>query len=145
MKKRSIRLGAAAVGLAAVTVLGTAGTSSAASGGSGQPGAPSVGHVEVCAAGNYAVSLRFPDRNKTYLAQPGGQCASVTLGGGYGGSDGYEPVDVIGHYNTSANTFQIGGTHWFNATKQALVVTAKGTTANAGQGAYADVVFYQVS
>lgn len=138
MKKR---LATTAAGFAALAaVLGTAGPSAAASGGSGGSGPRLIGSVEVCAGGNYAVSVKFPDRDgmETYLAAQGKPCVSTTLSGGFGGSDGYEPFEVIGRYNTTGARFQIGGTHWFSATTEAVSVTAKGTTTSPS----ADVTFY---
>lgn len=126
MGKRLARFAAAGVataGIAAAAVLGGAGSSYAST--------IAKGDVQLCAQGNYAAVLQFPDRGgyESTVVSPG-QCWKGHMGG-----NGSEPINVIGIYNTSSNTFKIG-TVYFNGSTSGIGIGAEGTTANAGAGAY---------
>ncbi|GGM18529.1 hypothetical protein GCM10010129_73390 [Streptomyces fumigatiscleroticus] len=132
MNKRLARFavaGAASVGIAATMVVGGAGTGFAST--------ISTGYVQLCAQGNYSAFVQFPDRNnlESVVVSPG-TCWKEKLGGGYGGADGYEPINVFGVFNNAPhNTFKID-TVWYNGNVSGVGIGAEGTTANAGAGAY---------
>ncbi|WP_329538533.1 hypothetical protein OG568_61165 (plasmid) [Streptomyces sp. NBC_01450] len=139
MRKRLVRLataGAATAGIALTAVLGTAGDAAAST--------VPVGHVKLCAGGNYKVYVVWS--KGTASSDDDVQISSVIAPGTCTGdialkeSDpelptSVDPLYVRGVYNTSNNTF-LAGVAFYDGGTSGLGITAKGTTVNAGAGAY---------
>ncbi|MEU2282549.1 hypothetical protein ABZ614_11555 [Streptomyces sp. NPDC013178] len=121
--KRKIAVLGASIAMAATGVLAGAGNASASTVGKG--------HVKVCAQGNYVTRATFWQRGEfsTTLIPPG-KCWSAYMGG-----SGTEYITVYGKFNTSDKMFYIQ-TVPYNGSVDGVGIGARGTTANAGAGAY---------
>lgn len=122
MKTSAVSIGAAVLLAATTVVVGATGASASTI---------SKGHVQVCAQGNYGVTAEFPHRggiSTTYIAR--GTCSYQ-----YWGGTSWEPINVIGWFNTSNNSFKVG-TVWYKGDTSGVGIGAKGTTSNGGAGAY---------
>ncbi|MGW2836612.1 hypothetical protein ACWCWD_02275 [Streptomyces sp. NPDC001493] len=129
---------------AAVTAVGAALVSGALlSGGPAQAATAAIGagRVQLCAQGNYAAYLVF---NTAQQDQQGVATATVSAGScqtfnivNYGGGR-QTGISVIGKYNTSSDTFYVDGLN-VDPTSGGWKLFAKGTTANAGAGAWMEI------
>jgi hypothetical protein len=130
------RIAAGAVGAALVSgVLLSSGSAQAAT------AAIAPGRVQLCAQGNYAAYLVF---NTAQQNQQGSTTATVSAGTcqtfgvpNYGGGT-QTGISVFGRYNTSSGTFYIDGLN-VDPTGGGWKLFAKGTTANAGAGAWLEI------
>ncbi|EYT81844.1 hypothetical protein CF54_17025 [Streptomyces sp. Tu 6176] len=94
-----------------------------------------AGRVQLCAQGNYAAYLVF---NTAAQDQQGVATATVAKGScqifdivNYGGGR-QTGISVIGRYNTSSDTFYVGGLN-VDPTGGGWKLLAQGTTGNAGK------------
>ncbi|MEU6440847.1 hypothetical protein [Streptomyces sp. NPDC047046] len=132
-KSLSRRAAAGVVGAAvAAGVLLSSGSAQAAIG---------AGRVQLCAQGNYDAFLVF---NTAQQDQQGVGTATVAHGTcqtfnvvNYGGGR-QTGISVLGRYNTSSDTFYIDGLN-VDPTAGGWKLFAKGTTANAGAGAWLEI------
>ncbi|MGW0856932.1 hypothetical protein [Streptomyces sp. NPDC002690] len=129
---------------AAASVVGAALASGVLlSGGSAQAATAAIGagRVQLCAQGNYAAYLVFntAQQNQQSVATAtvsAGSCQTFDIVNYGGGSQ--TGISVLGRYNTSSDTFYVGGLN-VTPTGGGWKLFAKGTTANSGAGAYMEV------
>jgi hypothetical protein len=116
-KIKRIAAAASAVGvLSGAAIAASAGVASAST--------IPTGEVQICAQGNYAAYIEFPDLNdSTSTVVPQGQCWISPVH-----SDGWEPIDVYGIWNTHPGQSFYIGTEWYDEAVSGIGIGAEGTS-----------------
>jgi hypothetical protein len=111
--------------VAAVSTVGVlSGVVIAASAGVASASTIPTGRVQLCAQGNYAAYLQFPDRGGLESALvPQGQCWDQYMGG-----NSWEPIKVYGVWNTNPNQSFYIGTEWYDGAVSGIGIGAEGVT-----------------
>ncbi|MFE3263687.1 hypothetical protein [Streptomyces sp. NPDC059215] len=90
----------------------------------------STGRIQLCSQGNYASQLRFsPSGTQSSSTNwvAAGACQTFNVPGASSGNGTLVSVDIVGKYNTSTNTFQIG-TVYSSPSSAGAKVASTGTT-----------------